>query len=178
MQLFRYNTKNRADRKFNTTGREKNPLALKFYANNLSYADRYKEVYTEDGDLAYTCDLEVAQLPENANLFDMVNCFESLTTFKNFVAKNAAERQNDLALLFRLNPAPTKGIKKINAYKEWVAMMQNNATLEQTKKDVVAVLQNTEFQELSDYEVQIELVAELKSLGYNGYKTKNEIALF
>ena len=42
MKAFRYNAPKREDRKFNTTGMEKNPNKLNYYASNLQYAEAYK----------------------------------------------------------------------------------------------------------------------------------------
>jgi 8-oxo-dGTP diphosphatase len=39
-------------------------------------------------------------------------------------------------------------------------------------------LKKEEFQQLSDYKIQNDLIKELKGLGYDGYRTKNEIAIW
>ena len=51
MKAFRYNSENRSDRKYNNCGKEKNPNAVKFYASNMDYANNYKFIYNEDGDV-------------------------------------------------------------------------------------------------------------------------------
>ena len=70
MKAYRYNAKKREDRKFNNCGEEKNPNNVQFYATNLTYADRYKNVTSECGEVLYECELEIADI-ENVNLFDM-----------------------------------------------------------------------------------------------------------
>jgi len=50
--------------------------------------------------------------------------------------------------------------------------------LKNSEDELIANLFRNEFQELSDFERQNELVAELKALGFDGYTTKNEIAIF
>lgn len=50
--------------------------------------------------------------------------------------------------------------------------------LKNREEELISNLFCNEFQPLSDFERQNELVAELKALGFNGYTTNNEIAIF
>lgn len=44
--------------------------------------------------------------------------------------------------------------------------------------ELIQLLITSEFQLLSDYDLQNDLISELRSIGYDGYTTNNEIALF
>lgn len=50
--------------------------------------------------------------------------------------------------------------------------------LKNREEELISNLFCNEFQPLSDFERQNELVAELKALAFNGYTTNNEIAIF
>jgi len=167
MKAFRYNAERREDRVFNTCGREKNPNALKFYASNIAYADNYKYVYTTDGDVAYECSLEVVDV-DTTTLFDMTSNYAQLATYNNFIEESIAVQRKDYTDF--LNKATKKSDKQL-----WTSML---AGLKNKKVELTATLVSQEFQSLSDFERQNELVAELKSLGFNGYTTKNEIVTF
>lgn len=166
MKVFRYNAKKREDREFNTCGREKNPNALKFYAKSLDYAENYRFVYNEDYDVVYECALEVAEV--NANLFDMVANFESLNTFHNYANAIISEMKSDYE--YFLSRAKTKAEKEM--YQQHIDNLINE------KQSIANNLARNEFQGLSDFETQNELVSELKSLGFQGYETKNEVVVF
>src|SRR5690554_2065956 len=84
MKAYRYNSKSRNDRKFNTCGMEKNPNNLKFYASNLKYVENYKYVYMDCGEVLYECDLEIIEV-DVEGLFDMNANFESLDTYKKHI---------------------------------------------------------------------------------------------
>ena len=165
--VYRYNSKKRSDREFNNTGIEKNPNAINFYATNLSYAEKYKFVYLEDGDVDYVCSLEEKEI-STENIFDMSSNFESLATFQNYINNEIGLQLRDYTRF--LNESKTKSDKKL-----W---MEQIAQLENRKAELVDNLFRCEFQTLSDFDRQNELVNELKSKGFNGYKTKNEIAIF
>lgn len=167
MKAYRYNSQKREDRKFNTCGREKNPNALKFYATNMTYADKYKFVYNEDGDVVYECQLEVVEV-ENVNLFDMANNFKTLATYNNYIALQIGQQMRDYTR-FMNNATKAKDRKM------WANQIE---ALKVREQEIVSALFYKEFQQLSDFEIQNELLAELKSLGFEGYKTKNEIAIF
>lgn len=167
MKAFRYNAERRDDRVFNTCGREKNPNALNFYASNMAYAENYKYVYTTDGDVAYECSLEVVDV-DTTTLFDMTSNYAQLATYNNFIEESIAVQRKDYTDF--LNKATKKSDKQL-----WTSML---AGLDNKKVELTATLVSQEFQGLSDFERQNELVAELKSLGFNGYTTKNEIVTF
>lgn len=167
MKAYRYNTKKREDRRFNTCGAEKNPLNIKFYASNLTYADNYKCVYTRDGELDYTCELQITEITEN-NLFDMDANFGLLVTYKNYVTKLIGKQIAHYAEM--MNKAKTNKDRKF-----WFGFISD---LEKNETNIIASLRGQEFQDLSDFTTQIDLVSELKSLGFSGYQTKNEIAIF
>lgn len=160
MKAYRYNSKNRQDRKFNNTGREKNPNALKFYGKTLEYCENYRFILDENNDVVYECELEVVETG-NTNLFDMVKNFEQLNTFQVYFQNhlNVIEANNAWSLRVE-----KKKPKKVNLKKEY-----QNAKCSASSFD---------FQSLSDYEMQNILVSELKALGFDGYETSNEIVLF
>jgi len=167
MKAFRYNSENRADRKYNNCGMEKNPNAVKFYASNMAYADNYKFIYNEDGEVVAECKLEVIEI-ENVNLFDMANNFKSLSTYKNYIAAEIGAQMRDYTRF--MNNA-----KKASERKMWANQIEQ---LKNREEELISNLFCNEFQPLSDFERQNELVAELKALGFNGYTTNNEIAIF
>lgn len=168
MKAYRYNAKKREDRRFNTTGREKNPNAIRFYASNMSYADDYKYIYTEDGEEAYECELEIVDIDENVKFFNMSENFKALSTYRKYVDGKINKQLEDYTK-FR------DEAKKVKDRKMWESAIKN---LENRENELISMLRNEEFQMLSDYEIQNDLVSELKALGFDGYKTSNEIALF
>lgn len=167
MKGFRYNCEKRSDRKYNNCGKEKNPNAIKFYAKNMEYANKYKYIYNEDGDVIAECKLEVVEI-ENVNLFDMANNFKTLTTYNNYIADVIRVVKGDYT--YYMNKA-----KKASERKKWANRIEQ---LKNKEEELITNLFRSEFQELSDFERQNELVAELKALGFDGYTTKNEIAIF
>ena len=167
MKAFRYNSEKRSDRKYNNCGKEKNPNAIKFYAKNMEYANKYKYIYNEDGEVIAECKLEVVEI-ENVNLFDMPNNFKTLSTYHNYIADEIEARKRDYT--YYMNKA-----KKASDCKKWANRIEQ---LRNSEEELIANLFRNEFQELSDFERQNELVAELKALGFDGYTTKNEIAIF
>lgn len=167
MKAFRYNSKSREDRDFNNCGVEKNPNALSFYATNLDYAENYKYIYTEDGDVSYECSLEVVEL-DTTNIFDMCLNYASLKTFTNYINSQIEKQMNDYTDF--MNNAKDAKTKKM-----WANQI---AQLENREVELVAILKSSEFQPLSDFERQNELVSELVALGFKGYKTQNEIVIF
>jgi hypothetical protein len=169
MKAYRYNCKNRSDRRFNDTGKEKNPNAVKFYANNMAYADEYKYIYNRDGDIAQECTLEVVEIADDVKLFDMAANFKSLSVYKDYVAQEI-EIQKEWALRWM------KTEKKIREKKKMQAEFDNAEFIATDRTD--GLLRSFEFQSLSDYERQNQLIAELTAMGFEGYFTKNEIAIF
>ena len=167
MKAFRYNSEKRSDRKYNNCGKEKNPNAIKFYATNMEYAKNYKYIYNEDGEVIAECKLEVVEI-ENANLFDMANNFKTLATYNNYIADEIEARMRDYT--YYMNKA-----KKASERKKWANRIE---LLKTSEEELIVNLFRNEFQELSDFERQNELVAELKALGFDGYITENEIAIF
>lgn len=168
MKGFRYNAKERTDRKFNTCGREKNPMKIRFFATSLENAEPYRYVYWQDGDIAYECELQTEEI--NAKLFDMEANFRSLDTYKSYVAEKLSEMRKDYVA--NLEAASSKKSKKM--WSEAIALIDNG----KEEENFAEYLKRESFQMLSDFERQVSLVAELKSLGFEGYKTKKEIALF
>jgi hypothetical protein len=167
MKAYRYNSENRSDRKFNNCGKEKNPNAVKFYASNMEYANNYKFIYNEDGDVVSECTLEVVEI-ENVNLFDMANNFKSLATYNNYIA-------SEIGTQFRDYTRFMNNAKKASERKMWANQIEQ---LKNRENELISNLISNEFQPLSDFERQNELVAELKALGFDGYTTHNEIAIF
>jgi glycerophosphoryl diester phosphodiesterase len=167
MQVFRYNARQRQDRKFNTCGREKNPLQVRFYATNMAYAERYQFVCNDDGEVIYECDLEVSDI-NTTNLFDMASNYASLATFRNFVTESNAVMLKDYAEYL-------DAAKTVKERKMWAKQI---AELESNDAYYIQQLRQQEFQQLSDFERQCELVAELKAMGFDGYFTDNEVAVF
>lgn len=167
MKAFRYNSEKREDRKFNNCGLEKNPNAVKFYASNMDYADNYKNISNADGEVVYECSLEVVEI-ENVNLFDMAQNFKSLSTFNNYIAIQIGAQMRDYTRFM-------SDAKKASDRKMWAKQIDE---LKNREVELISNLVSNEFQPLSDFERQNELLAELKSLGFDGYYTKNEIAIF
>lgn len=167
MKAFRYNSENRADRRYNTCGMEKNPNAVKFYASNMNYANNYKFIYNEDGEVVAECSLEVVDI-EGVNLFDMANNFKSLSTYNNYIA-------SEIGAQFRDYTRFMNNAKKTSERKMWANQIEQ---LKNRENELISNLISNEFQTLSDFDRQNELVAELKTLGFDGYTTNNEIAIF
>lgn len=155
MKGFRYNCKKREDRKFNTLGREKNPNGLKFYGKTMEYVNDYRFILDQNNEVAYECSLEIKEI-NNISLFDMENNFTSLSTFNLYVDQQVNIAQSN-ALFF----ARVSGKKPVST------------NLDQIKLSAKTM----DFQNLSDFDIQNDLVAELKNLGFDGYETKNEIVL-
>lgn len=166
MEAYRYNAKKREDRQFNNCGKEKNPLNVKFYATNMDYAKKYEVIYNEEGEEMYKCSLEVVNV--NANLFNMAENFKSLQSYNSYIAKEIGTQMRDYTRF--MNNA-----KKASERKMWASQIEG---LKNREIELISNLFANEFQTLSDFENQIELVSELKSLGFEGYITNNEIALF
>ena len=167
MRAYRYNTLKREDRKFNTTGIEKNPLNIKFYASSLEAAEAYRFVYFGDGDVNYECELEEVEI--EANLFDMCSNFASLSTFDIWVNDQIEAQLKDYRQF--LTDAKTK-----KEQKRWSVIIED--TVKNRKSELITMLNQVNFQYLSDFSYQPILVAELKALVFNGYKTCKEIAIF
>lgn len=167
MKAFRYNSENRAERRYNTCGMEKNPNAVKFYASNMNYANNYKFIYNEDGEVVSECSLQVVDI-EGVNLFDMANNFKSLSTYNNYIASEIGAQMRDYTRF--MNNA-----KKASERKMWANQIDQ---LKNRENELISNLISNEFQTLSDFDRQNELVDELKTLGFDGYTTNNEIAIF
>ena len=166
MKVYRYNTQKREDRKFNTTGMEKNPNKLNYYASNLQYAEAYKYIYNEEGDVLYECELETIEI-EDANLFDMAKLYHTTKSYKTYINDKIGSQLKDYSRF--LLEAKTKKDKKL-----WASQIDN---LSFREEEIIRSLVANEFQALSDFEYQNILVAELKSKGFDGYFTANEIVL-
>ena len=167
MKAYRYNCTDRNLRGFNNCGKEKNPNAIKFYASNLDYAKKYDTIYDADGYEVEKCTLEVVELP-SLNLFDMVANHESLSTYQSY----RAEKKSIFTSEFEYHVANAKNAKQRKMFANTLA---NIDAFTEQQMDVV---RKGEFQSLSDFEIQNDLVAELKSIGFDGYFTNNEIAIF
>ena len=168
MKAYRYNSEKRSDRRYNNCGAEKNPNAVKFYASTMDYANRYKNIYNEDGEVVAECTLEVVEVAADAKLFDMCASFKELSTFNNFIAAEIGTQMRDYTRF--MNESKNAGERKM-----WVKAIAN---LEKREDELISTLKADEFQQLSDFSRQNELVAELKAAGFDGYVTKNEIAIF
>ena len=166
MKGYRYNAKQRTDRKFNTTGREKNPNNVRFFARTLEAAEPYRIIYDEDGFELYECELQVEEI--EGNFFDMEANFRSLDTYKNYINAEIGMQLRDYTE-FR-NSAKTAKEKK-----HWDKM---KAELDNRENELISSLQHTNFQALSDFEYQNTLIAELTAAGFDGYITRDEIAIF
>ena len=168
MKGFRYNTKERTDRKFNTCGREKNPMKIRFFATSLENAEPYRYVYWPDGDIAYECELQIEEI--DAKLFDMEADFRSLESYRSYITEKLAEMRKD----YVANEASATSEKMKKMWSEAIARIDDG-----TEEAALAErLQREAFQFLSDFDRQFSLVAELKAKGFEGYKTEKEIALF
>ena len=165
--VYRYNARTRNDRGFNNTGMEKNPNQVAFYATNLKYAENYRFVYTADGDVDYECELETKEV-ETSNLFNMANDFASLDTYAKHIDSYIGAMKRDYTRFL-------ENATKKSDIALWTAQLEG---LKEEENKIIARLQNQEFQTLSDYDLQNDLVAELTAKGYNGYFTNNEIAIF
>jgi len=166
MIAYRYNAKNRNDRNFNNCGREKNPNAVRFYASNMAYASKYQFIHDEEGNVVYECELEVTEV--SGNLFDMAAGYASLAAYRQLVDSIVGKMRADY-IKFR---DTAKSAKERKMFQGFIDGLVNE------EDSVVRGLFDREFQDLSDFELQNTLVAELKSIGFDGYFTKNEIAIF
>lgn len=164
--VYRYNAKDRKDRSFNNCSSEKNPNMVKFYALNLEYASKYDSIWTKEGYHVYDCELEIAEI--NGNFFNMVENFASLSTYKNYISEKVEEMRRGYT--DSRDNAKTKKDKKM--FQGFIDNLVNE------EANLVKYLHMTEFQALSDFDRQNELVAELTEMGFEGYYTKNEIAVF
>ena len=108
MKGYRYNAKQRTDRKFNTTGREKNPNNVRFFARTLEAAEPYRIIYDEDGFELYECELQVEEV--EGNFFDMEANFRSLNTYKNYINEKVGRQLREYTEF--LNNAKTAKEKK------------------------------------------------------------------
>lgn len=170
MKVYRYNAKERSHRHFNTTGKEKNPNRVKFYARSIDYAEKYKFIYTDDGDVWYECELEEVELDDNAKLFDLSSHFAETNAYKCYINDLLGKMTKDFSR-YLLN-AKKKRSKAM--YARFLADIANGTA----ESEEVERLKRIEFQRLSDYQYQNVLVAELRDKGFQGYITANEIALF
>jgi hypothetical protein len=168
MKAFRYNCQNRESRKFNMTGREKNPNNISFYASNMTYVDNYKYVRNEDGDIIEECQLEVVEIAADVRLFDMAKNFKELATYNSYIASEIGAQMRDYTRFY--NEA-----KNVSDRKLWARQIEQ---LKQRESELISILISSEFQPLSDFEFQNQLVAELRALGFDGYFTVNEVAIF
>lgn len=166
MKGYRYNSKKREDRKFNTTGREKNPNNIKFFARSIESAEPYRIVRDEEGFEMYECELQVEEV--EGNFFDMEANFRSLETYKQYINTEVGMQRRDYTEF--LNNAKTAKDKK-----HWSKMI---AELDNREAELIAGLQRTNFQFLSDGEMQYTLIPELEEKGFDGYITRDEIAIF
>lgn len=167
MNAYRYNAKSREDRKFNNCGTEKNPNGINFYASNLDYASKYKIVYFEDGSINYECELSTVEL-DISNLFDMASNFKTLASYRAYINNEIGQQMVDYSR--NLNKAT-----KLSEKKMWE---KNISSLKDREAELIAALISNEFQSLSDFSNQQMLIDELQSLGFSGYTTLNEVAIF
>lgn len=168
MKVYRYNAKQRSDRRFNNTGREKNPNAVKFYAKSLEAAKKYEAIYNKKGEVLYYAELEIVDLEDDIKLFDMVKFYATTKAYKAFISKEINQQLSDYTS-FLLN-AKTKKDKKL-----WQKAIDD---LKNREQELIKNLYANDFQQLSDFENQNVLLEELKAEGFDGYFTNNEIALF
>lgn len=168
MKGYRYNAKNREDRLYNTCGREKNPNGVQFYARTLEFAEAYRYIYNNEGEIEYECTLEVIELPQDIKLFDMAN-FSTLKTYKKWMDSTLAMERKENE--YYLSKAKTKKDKKF-----WENQIAELSTVRVAELQVM--LKNTQFQSLSDFELQNALISELREKGYQGYITTKEIAIW
>lgn len=169
MKLYRYNTKKRTDRKFNTTGNEKNPGKVEFFSKSLEYAIKYKYTYTPEGDVNYECELEVIEI-DGLKLFDLENNFKDLKTYRSFM-------DNELGTMLKDFNKMLLDAKKQKEKKRIKGLIEKIESGEEEKEKVIW-LKNHGFQFLSDFEWQLQLISELKKMGFDGYETKEEVAIF
>ena len=164
--VYRYNAKNRKDRQFNNCSSEKNPNMVKFYALDLEYASKYDSIWTKEGYHVYDCKLEVAEV--EGNFFNMVENFASLSTYRSFINEKVEEMRRGYT--DSRNSSKTKKDK---------AMFQGFLdNLVNEEDNLARYLHSSEFQALSDFARQNELITELTEMGFDGYYTNNEIAVF
>lgn len=163
---YRYNSKERSHRRFNCCGREKNPNQVRFFARTLEAAEPYRYIYYEDGDVWYECELEVVEI--EGNFFNMEAEFSSLAAYKQYVAsKIEAMRSNYIA-----ERDNSKTAKRRKMFQNLIDGLVNE------ERSLICNLFFASFQQLSDFEHQHSLIAELRGMGYDGYFTKDEIAVF
>ena len=140
MKVYRYNAKNRTDRSYNNCSSEKNPNQIKFYATNLDYAERYRYIMNEDGDVIYECELQIDEL-KGVNLFDMNENFLSLKSYKKYIESKISKELNDYTHF--MNNAKDSKTRKM-----WENAIED---LKNRENEIIVFLKNTEFQPLSDF---------------------------
>lgn len=165
---IRYDVPNREMRTYNTTGKEKNPNKISFYAKNEETANKYKTLFDDEG---YELDIPTKRTDADleGRFFDMENEYKNTAAYSDYVEKEFTKMHNDYEKF--KNEAKTKKQKKMweNNIKELEQNFENEAFLG---------LKGREFQDLSDFERQNILLKELTDAGYDGYETANEIAVF
>lgn len=167
MLLYRYNCE-RSLRRFNRCGKEKNPNQFKYYSKTLEYANEYKNIYDSNGYLTHTCELEIIEI-EIGKLFNMVENFRQLEVYKNYI-------KNDINQLIEHYTSFKANAKLKREQKRWDKLILE--LLDGTREtQLINGLKSAEFQYLSDFENQNQLLAELKTLDYSGYETKKEVVI-
>lgn len=181
--VYRYNSKRREDRAYNTTGKEKNPNAVRFYARSLEFAEPYRVIYNKEGFELYEAELETTEVDINS-LFDMEANFRSLSTYNAYIENNREQQLKD----YTSHLENWKHSERPNGKKITQKERQRNIELfegfiaecksEDFHKGFDSGLMHSQFQSLSDFEYQDQLIAELRGLGYEGYFTTKEVAIF
>ena len=170
MTLYRYNAKKREHRKFNTTDREKNPLNVQFYSKTLEYANEYKFARDEEGN-CYECELVTTELGQDVKLFNMNENFKSLNTFVEYCKWCVSVMVEGFEFQLRIATTAKKR-------KHYTKMIEEFSDLEKEMERNARSLPFEQFQFLSDGEWQLMLAPELKSMGFDGYETEKEVAIF
>ncbi|MFV0468661.1 MAG: hypothetical protein ACK5MK_07015 [Dysgonomonas sp.] len=134
----------------------------------MEYAENYKYLYNKKGDIIEECTLEVDEIDES-QLFDMQANYIMLDAFKNYISETVASEYQ--SYLNHAENADTRSKRK---------MFLNfaNKTLKMRAKELEFYISKRQFQDISDFENQHRLVAEIKALGFSGYQTEKEVAIF
>src|SRR5690554_2679504 len=103
-----------------------------------------------------------------SELFDMTSNFERLKTFAQWLDNEVRVAKTGYEVL--LSRATTKRDQEL-----WTRELSK---IDEYRSSRIRQLKLNEFQYLSDFDYQNALIAELTAMGYKGYFTEREIAIF
>lgn len=175
---IRYDVPDRTMRKFNTTGREKNPLRVEFWARNEKTADNYKDVYDIDG-------FNLSELNKDNPNFQTTRTDGKISgKFLNLPegykkTKAYKDLENEWKRAY-FRDAMSESMSKVGNTKknQQSASKLFHSNMANLDKDISYNMLADDYASLSNFDRQNILAEELKDNGFDGYVTENEIAVF